>query len=78
MPKAWKYKKQKLFIWSSELSTAITEMKEVIASEKMPAYPDFNEVFEIYINISVSTCHLVADIIQHNCNISFLNRKLFG
>ena len=64
------------FRWSSEHQSAFESIKAMIAREVVLAYPDFSQVFEIYMD--ASSRQLGAVIVQGNRPIAFFSRKLTG
>ena len=66
-------KKQKWY-WDSTHQQAYYDIKKLIACDIMLAYPNFNEVFNIYTDIS--TLQRGAVITQGNRPIAFFSRKL--
>ena len=67
-------RKKKLWYWDTKHQEAFDAIKKVIARDVMLAYPDFDDVFEIYTD--ASTRQLGAVITQKGRPIAFFSRKL--
>ncbi len=66
--------KKKAWYWSDKHQKAFEAAKATLARDVVLAYPDFNEVFEIYTD--ASSHQLGAVITQKNRPIAFFSRKL--
>ena len=62
------------FSWSEEQQKAFEQIKKIVSQEVLLAYPNFNELFEIYTD--ASDYQLGAVISQQNKPIAFYSRKL--
>ena len=67
-------KKSAPYKWLPIHMEAFEEAKQMLASEAMLAWPDFNKTFEIYID--ASNYQLGGVIMQHKKPLAFYTRKL--
>ena len=65
---------EKPFSWSDEKAKAFKEMKAILASDCINAYPDYRYPFHIYTD--ASKYQLGAAIIQNGRPIAYYSRKL--
>jgi Reverse transcriptase (RNA-dependent DNA polymerase). len=63
-------------VWTDESEKASLQMKKMVVTDTMLAYPDFSKEFEIHTD--ASDYQLGATICQNGKPIAFFNRKLTG
>ena len=66
--------KKKAFYWDESHQKAFYDIKATVARYIVLAYPDYDQVFEIFTD--ASSKHLGAVITQNNRHIAFFSRKL--